>query len=631
MEVNAVGPKRILKSTDEAKSPHRILVRSLLKSRNKLREKYRERRAECKRWRNQAAAVERSRSTWRKRALAHEARAQEDQAARANLESQLRQLREQSEQREVESAELRAIGRPGRGGKKGVVNRLADCARERIRGTWAGPVDMPPERSTTVDLAWAIDGEPVSQPQILGEAVSPYAPATQRCEQVPVPVPARRSTAACPVGGHWPVWCVALAIQLVTRVKLSLRSTPKALEVVLGFLRGRTVATTMMAWTTVRCWLMRLGLYALLRPLEQANDWAYLIDHTVQIGTVKCFAVVGVRLSQLPYPRRCLQREDLVLIALVPMQQSNAVTVKQALEEAELRTGVPRLIVSDEGGDVRGGIEQYCGDHPHTSSTCDMAHKGANLLRKLLEGDQRWPEFVAQLGQTKGKLQQTALAWCVGPSLRPKARFMNLGAPLRWARWCLRVLDQPWPPSAALSDRQRAVLTKIDREQLEAKLGWLRDYREAIEQWSQWHEVIQVVVRQVRRCGIGKDSVETLRHRLEAMKLSPSGRDAANVMLIFVRLHATAVRRPGELLIASTEILESLFGELKTLERQQAGSGLTGLMLALGAIVSTWTDEETTKALEATPWKAVQAWIDERVGPTVQSQRRTLQAIFTET
>src|SRR5271157_2718609 len=48
MEANAVGPKRILESTDEAKSPHRILVRSLLKSRNKLPEKYRGLRAECK-------------------------------------------------------------------------------------------------------------------------------------------------------------------------------------------------------------------------------------------------------------------------------------------------------------------------------------------------------------------------------------------------------------------------------------------------------------------------------------------------------------------------------------------------------------------------------------------------------
>ena len=42
------------------------------------------------------------------RALAHEASAQEDRAARAKLESQLQQLREQSERREVESAELRA-------------------------------------------------------------------------------------------------------------------------------------------------------------------------------------------------------------------------------------------------------------------------------------------------------------------------------------------------------------------------------------------------------------------------------------------------------------------------------------------------------------------------------------------
>ena len=80
------------------------------------------------------------------------------------------------------------------------------------------------------------------------------------------------------------------------------------------------------------------------------------------------------------------------------------------------------------------------------------------------------------------------------------------------------------------------------------------------------------------------------------------------------------------------EILESLFGELKTLERQQAGSGLTGLMAGVGSHrVHLWTDEETTKALEATPWKAVQAWIDERLGPTVQSERCTLRAIFTET
>ncbi len=420
--------------------------------------------------------------------------------------------------------------------------------------------------------------------------------------------------------------CITLAVRLVTGIKLSLRATPRALAAVFEALLGCPVSV--MSGTTVRCWLMRLGLYALLRRLERATDWAYLIDHTVQIGPMKCFAVVGVRLGQLPYPARCLRREDLQLVALVPMTHSTAATVDQALEDAALRTGVPRLIVSDEGGDVRVGIERYSSRHAHTAATCDAAHKGANLLRKLLEADMSWPGFVARLGQTKSKLQQTPLASCIGPSLRPKARFMNLAAPLRWARWCLRVLDGPWPRGETLSERQRAVLATLDQRSVEEKLGWLRDYREAIERWCQWHEAIQVVVRHVRRCGIAEDSAEGLRREFEAMKLSVSGRDAADAMVAFVAEQASACWPDGKRLIGSTEILESIFGELKTLERQQSESGMTGLMLAVGALTSAWSNEEIEKGLEATPWKAVEAWIDEHIGLTVQSQRAVARMLF---
>jgi len=480
-----------------------------------------------------------------------------------------------------------------------------------------------------MDLAVIEPRDQLPVPVVAGSCPScpPRPPASPR-DQLPVPV-AAGSIAIRPVGGHWPVWCVSLAIQLVRRAKLSLRSIPEVLKVVLDFILGRVASTSISAWTTVRRWLLRLGLYALSRPLERTNDWAYLIDHTVQIGTVKCLAMVGIRLSQLPYPGRCLQREDMVLIALVPMEHSTALKARLALDQAELRTGVPRLIVSDEGGDVRGGIESYCGDHPHTSSTCDMAHKGANLLRTLLEADARWSEFTVRLGQTKAKLQQTPLACCIGPSLRPKARFMNLAAPLRWARWCLRVLDGPWPANDTLTERQRLVLETIDRTQLEAKLGWLKDDREAIKQWSEWHEVIQAAIRQVRRYGIEKGTAGTLEERFRAMKLSSSGRAVADHMLVFVRLAATVVRG-GECLIGSTEILESLFGDLKTLERQQSGSGLTGLMLGLGAIMSTWSEEEIKKALETIPLKAAEAWVAENLGPTLQSQRRTLGSLFTE-
>jgi hypothetical protein len=518
--------------------------------------------------------------------------------------------------------------RPRGSGKKGALNQPDAGVAEPTGVMGASGVIAPQESSTAATPAHAPDATPMGEPPFPVPARCAAAPAREQPDPVPATVPT--PSAPGPVGGHWPVGCIALAVRLVTAVKLSLRSIPRVLATVFDFLAGGRADATVMAWTTVRCWLMRLGLYALRRPLKRADDWAYLIDHTVQIGEVKCCAVVGVRLSQLPYPRRCLQHQDLCLIVLVPMAHSTAATVEQALEQAATRTGVPRQIVSDRGGDVRGGIERYCSHHRQTVATCDTAHQGANLLRRLLGADERWSAFVAQLGQTKAKLQQTSLACCMGPRLRPKARFMNLAAPLRWARWCLRVLARPWPKDEALSDRQRAVLATIDREHLEAKLGWLREYREAIAEWSQWHEVIQVVVRQARRQGIDRDSVAVLRRQFEAMNLSPSGRDAAEAMLGFIADQAWVARLGGERLIASTEILESLFGELKILEGQQSESGLTGLMLVLGALVSRWTPQEIQDGLEATPWKAVQAWLDECLGVTVQSQRRTMQTIFAD-
>jgi predicted nucleic acid-binding Zn-ribbon protein len=118
MEATAAQSRRVLESPEEAKSPQRILVRSLLKSRNKLRAKYREVRSECKRWRNQAAAVEKSRSAWRQRALAGEMALQHDQAERAALQAQVQELRESSVGREAASDSLHPLPADPRGTEK---------------------------------------------------------------------------------------------------------------------------------------------------------------------------------------------------------------------------------------------------------------------------------------------------------------------------------------------------------------------------------------------------------------------------------------------------------------------------------------------------------------------------------
>src|SRR5262249_19215637 len=55
-------------------------------------------------------------------------------------------------------------------------------------------------------------------------------------------------------------------------------------------------------YTTVRYWLLRVGLHKLHRPKERASDWVWIIDHSNQIGKEKCLLILGVRVSQLPAP-----------------------------------------------------------------------------------------------------------------------------------------------------------------------------------------------------------------------------------------------------------------------------------------------------------------------------------------
>src|SRR4051812_27333631 len=69
--------------------------------------------------------------------------------------------------------------------------------------------------------------------------------------------------------------------------------------------------------STGRLWLLRIGLAALLRPKVIADDWAWLVDHSIQIGQCKALVILGIRLSELPQGRPLCHR-DMEPIALVP-------------------------------------------------------------------------------------------------------------------------------------------------------------------------------------------------------------------------------------------------------------------------------------------------------------------------
>lgn len=363
-------------------------------------------------------------------------------------------------------------------------------------------------------------------------------------------------------------------------------------------------------WTTGRLWLLRLGHAVLTRAKEQADDWAWLIDHSVQIGEEKCLVILGIRLRDLPPPGQCLQHQHMHEIALVPRKSWTRQEVDEQLEAAVAKTGVPRVIVDDHGADIHGGVRFFQQRHRQTVEIYDAKHKAACLLKGRLEKNARWQHFQQQVGQTRCAIQQTELAFLTPPAPKPKARFMNLAAILQWAQNVLAVWREP----------PAVVRERVSPERLQEKLGWMAEFATDLAEWSEWQEVVDVTVAFVNRQGICRGAAKALRAELPKLIHSSSQR-LAEELLAFVAEQEQRARR-GERFPGSTEVLESCFGRFKHLEKQQARGGFTSLLLGFGALLAQTTTQAIKEAMVHSPTTKIFEWCKEHLGMTLFAQRK---------
>lgn len=405
--------------------------------------------------------------------------------------------------------------------------------------------------------------------------------------------------------------CVTWFSRLVLQGGVSLRAASRVLTMI-----GTAVGSEspIPDWTTGRLWLLRMGHAKLTAPLVQADDWAWLVDHSVQIGQEKVLVILGLRLRHLPPRGTCLKHEDLELIALVPRKSWTRAEVDTELERAVARTGVPRVIVNDQGVDLTGGVKLFQQRHPRTSEVHDFKHQAACLLKKRLEKHPRWQELQQQTASTRCAIQQTELAFLGPPAPKPKSRYMNLAGQLQWAEHVLQILDAP-PP---------CVLAQVTPQRLQEKLGWLTKLRAELSEWAEWQRLVAAAAQFVNQHGVYRGAVrdlqQHLRHQLGQLQ-HLSSRALAGELVTFVQQQARHAR-PGERLPGSTEVLESCFGKFKTLERQQSRGGFTTLLLSFGSMLTKLTEQTITAALQHSPTRSVRNWCRTHLGATMFSQRQ---------
>jgi len=478
-------------------------------------------------------------------------------------------------------------------------------------------------------------------------------------------------------------------------------------------------------------WILRIGLHELNRPKEIADDWAFIMDHTIQLGKVKCLVIVGCRLSHWRTLGRALPLTDLVVFAIEPVEQSNGDIVHAQLEDVCQQFGiVPRNIVSDHGSDLKRGIELFQQNHPEVKATYDIAHMLAILIKRYLERDDSWADFTQFCGQTKQSVQQTDLAYVMPPTPKSKARYMNVGPQVRWGLKAMAYLDRVNPKQFVEPARQQEFLpaellgleefeldhdiefvdhgcideehfdpehfdpehfdpeyidpeyvdgsvtgdcTELDRdaetladlqvfdeviqellatealeisaaadteptsedvfdaneawsaqvsmEQLEAKLGWLRDFGPKLQEWCCLISIICCTLKYVRTGGYHGSAREDLCVLLSKHRGYESSGSMIDEIVTFVDSQSSQAAE-GEHLIGSSECIESLIGKGKRLEGQQSKGGFTKMILGLAAAVVTPTKDRIFAALSSVTTKDLRNWCNEKLGQSLLSRRR---------
>lgn len=394
---------------------------------------------------------------------------------------------------------------------------------------------------------------------------------------------------------------------------IGFRPTEMELRIVFEWLG---IKTRIPSFSAIRIWMCRAGIAQLQMPIE-GDDWIWFCDHSNQIGQEKILEIIGIRASDLPAHGETLPVDKMQVLATIPGIRWTADDVAREYKKLAARIGMPKFVVTDGASELRESVNVLENNGEKPLLLRDMKHFAANVFEKLIGKDERFQLYLSKLGQTRSHVQQTELGHFTPSSQKPKARFMNLGPSLRWGKMV----------SYHLSHHRSESRKGITAARMNAKLGWVRDFRDELAIWNRCEEVMQTSLSFINRHGVYHGAAAEMEVALTAVRKDhPADCSLSATMeselITFVR-ESELLLSKGDRALLSTENLESFFGRYKGLEGQHSKGGFTSLIAAMPALTIDWTAERVRQSLSLVSVKRMNEWVRENLGTTMTSKRAT--------
>lgn len=483
-------------------------------------------------------------------------------------------------------------------------------------------------------------------------------------------IPIEACATQVPARHQHPVFVIQLALEQFLKSLNSFRGCLRYFEVFAQFFSLPTPS-----FSSIRNWLLRAGLYELQKKPEKRNDWIFIADMTIKLGTAKCLVILGITKATLKEVMarpgfKGLTHKDVEVLSVEILFQSNGEIIEQCLNELSQKIGVPIQIIADHGSDLSKGIRLFILKNPNVIDTHDVTHYMALKLEKELESDERYQSFLKHCSETRTNVQQTPLNALMPPPQRPKSRYLNVESLVPWAKQfpdleecspffrlesnkfkelepklddttgtkLKALVNKTYSSKQSFSEALSLCLephsfekyqeiiysaSSVEPERLVEKFGWLEEYRPDIMVYSRMLDIVHLAERQLKRHGLNQESKARFLENTKHQQLTPRLQKFKDSVSDYFCFEGAKIPI-AETLYPSSDILESIFGKYKIFSGESPIPEVSELVLTIPLCTINITSSFVKQAMENVSIRDVDIWVNQAFGGSTLSRKKAI-------
>lgn len=433
----------------------------------------------------------------------------------------------------------------------------------------------------------------------------------------------------------------------------------------------RYFATKTVSFCCIRQWVLRLGFGLLNQPVEKRNDWIYITDFSIQLGKERCLLILGVTMESILKNGYQIKHCQLTVLDIYVQEHFDGQSVCQRINEVKQKTGTPYQIVSDNGNDLRKGIELFCDENQNVMHTYDITHMIGVCIKHSLETDARWLELQDDLRCLTQQVKQSDMSFLRPIAISKKARWLNIKNIIEWLEKiyryekkgdfklissgikiinakeifernkdnCTNKYEQKRMEKAlrdTIFENQTEIKTIFEKykipitekfETIDAgkarfneKFGILKKHTQYFSELHQLNKMAESIKSVVKRKGLSVDALQTIELEYDNIKTDWVRQvfyDVNNRLLIE---HSKCGIHPQPILCCS-DIIESIFGKFKMKANQVVG-GIYETVLSIALFCNDLTEKLITQILTTVKMTDVEKWFKQMAGVSNLAKRR---------